>query len=241
MDKTYRTFWRRLGALYVDTFLLLPIAVMLFAVASQITATASLLLLHAFGSLYGVGYSVFCHARYGQTLGKMVTRIRVIDLSGNAIGLRQAIWRDGPSILLSITTAALGADAILNGRNPFNMFDAAAALPPWLVIANLCWILAEFLTMLTNKRRRAIHDWIAGTLVVRTSGQSAIAASQPAGTRPSRYGFRMLLISLVLGIAIGAALWFGGASFIFGLAVFICLIIVAKRFVLSDRPRLADG
>jgi len=132
MDKTYRTFWRRLGALYVDTFLLLPIAIVLFAVGSQMTAPASLLVLHAFGSLYGVGYSVLFHARYGQTLGKMLARIRVVDLSGNPIGLRQAIWRDGPSILLSIATAGLGADVILNGFNPFNMFDAAAGVPPCL-------------------------------------------------------------------------------------------------------------
>jgi uncharacterized RDD family membrane protein YckC len=204
MDKTYRTFWRRLGALYVDTFLLLPIAIVLFAVGSQMTAPASLLVLHAFGSLYGVGYSVFFHARYGQTLGKMLARIRVVDLSGNAIGLRQAIWRDGPSILLSSATAGLGADAILNGLNPFNMFDAAAALPPWLVFANLFWILAEFVTMLTNQRRRAIHDWIAGTLVVRTSSQSAAVAGQDAGSRPYRSRFPISLISFVLGIAFSA-------------------------------------
>src|SRR4051794_7265852 len=199
MDKTYRTFWRRLGALYVDTLLLLPIAVVLFAVGSQMTAPASLFVLHLIGSLYGVGYSVFFHARFGQTLGKMLTHIRVVDLSTNAIGLQQAIWRDGPSILLSIATAGLGADAIANGHNPFNMWDPAAALPPWLVIANLLWILAEFVTMLTNNRRRAIHDWIAGTLVVRTSAPSAAPADQNAGTGPYGYRFPMVLISFGLG------------------------------------------
>jgi uncharacterized RDD family membrane protein YckC len=30
------------------------------------------------------------------------------------------------------------------------------------------WIWSEFITMLFNKRRRAIHDYIAGTVVVRT-------------------------------------------------------------------------
>jgi len=31
------------------------------------------------------------------------------------------------------------------------------------------WFLAEAISMLTNKKRRAIHDYIAGTVVVRIS------------------------------------------------------------------------
>jgi len=30
------------------------------------------------------------------------------------------------------------------------------------------WIWGEFLTMLFNKKRRAVHDFMAGTVVVRT-------------------------------------------------------------------------
>lgn len=31
------------------------------------------------------------------------------------------------------------------------------------------WFVAEVLTMLTNEKRRALHDFIAGTVVVRTN------------------------------------------------------------------------
>jgi uncharacterized RDD family membrane protein YckC len=31
------------------------------------------------------------------------------------------------------------------------------------------WIWGEFITMLFNKRRRAVHDYMAGTVVVRNS------------------------------------------------------------------------
>lgn len=187
MDTTFRTFWRRLAALVIDSSLLLPIAFALFAAGAQVTAPAALFVLHVIGSLYGVAYSVILHSRYGQTLGKMATRIKVVDLSCHPIGVKQAIWRDGPTIAISLATAGFGVKTILSGRNPFNLFDPQAALPPELVIANLIWILAEFLTMLTNKRRRAIHDWIAGTLVIRTSAQpAAIMNANTLAGQPTR-------------------------------------------------------
>jgi uncharacterized RDD family membrane protein YckC len=33
----------------------------------------------------------------------------------------------------------------------------------------LCWFLAEVITMLTNEKRRALHDFLAGTVVIRTN------------------------------------------------------------------------
>jgi hypothetical protein len=37
----------------------------------------------------------------------------------------------------------------------------------WFGGAMMIWALLEFITMLTNKRRRAIHDFIAGTVVIK--------------------------------------------------------------------------
>jgi uncharacterized RDD family membrane protein YckC len=173
MDRTYRTFWRRLAALVIDSSLLLPFALVLLAAGALAATPEPQFVLHVIASLFGVAYSVIFHSWCGQTVGKMITRVRVVDLSGRAIGVKQATLRDGPTIALSVATVAFGARAILSGHDPFNLFDPQAALPPELVIANLIWILAEFVTMLTNKRRRAIHDWIAGTLVIRTSAQPA--------------------------------------------------------------------
>lgn len=41
--------------------------------------------------------------------------------------------------------------------------------PSWYNVANLAmniWIWSEFIIMLTNKKRRALHDFIAGTVVI---------------------------------------------------------------------------
>ena len=46
----------------------------------------------------------------------------------------------------------------------------------WLVTAlPLWWFVAEVLTMLTNDKRRALHDFIAGTVVVRTNTEDGVA------------------------------------------------------------------
>ena len=41
---------------------------------------------------------------------------------------------------------------------------------PWYNVVTILmniWIWSEFVVMLTNKRRRALHDFIAGTVVIR--------------------------------------------------------------------------
>lgn len=42
------------------------------------------------------------------------------------------------------------------------------------------WFVAEVLTMLTNEKRRALHDFIAGTVVVRTNTEDRIAKPDDA-------------------------------------------------------------
>jgi len=51
----------------------------------------------------------------------------------------------------------------------------------WLLTAlPALWFFAEVLTMLTNPKRRALHDFIAGTVVVRTNIQEESAPLEAA-------------------------------------------------------------
>jgi uncharacterized RDD family membrane protein YckC len=41
--------------------------------------------------------------------------------------------------------------------------------PPWfkpLQVVQQVWVWSEFIVLLTNRKRRALHDFIAGTVVV---------------------------------------------------------------------------
>jgi uncharacterized RDD family membrane protein YckC len=107
------------------------------------------------------------HARFGQTIGKKAMRIRVMNINEDRIPtLGQAVLRDigeiGPGILGSAYAIAL----ILADK-----YTQEAMISTWfglvLVYADLGWFALELSTMLTNKKRRALHDLIAGTVVVR--------------------------------------------------------------------------
>jgi len=134
-------------------------------------------------------YTVVMHARYGQTVGKMVTRVRVVDFrTEGKISWRQALLREGIPTLVSLGFIGYEVYAILVGKDSLDPLSAGETVPQnltWLISGlPALWFLAEVLTMLTNKKRRALHDFIAGTVVVRTN--VADEATQPdASLNPS--------------------------------------------------------
>jgi uncharacterized RDD family membrane protein YckC len=163
-NEMYRTFWRRTGAALVDGLILLPFDFCLLWTGQRATVKGLAILIYWVHATFTIAYSILLHGKYGQTLGKMMTRVKVLDLVGNPIGLRRAVIRDGPWLALALADIATATVAILSGKNAW---DLGAATPWVLGLAGFIWMIAELITMLTNPRRRAIHDWLAGTVVVR--------------------------------------------------------------------------
>lgn len=114
------------------------------------------------------------HTKCGQTYGKMVCKIRVVDCrTEGAVTFRQTLVREGIPIAASwvligyeihgLSTGKLSS-AVLSGNEigRDHTFRLLSMVP-------LFWFIAEVGTMLTNDKRRALHDYIAGTVVVRTN------------------------------------------------------------------------
>ena len=62
----------------------------------------------------------------------------------------------------------------------------AAFYPPWmqpLKIIEEVWVWSEFIVLLMNRKKRAIHDFIAGTVVV-VRERSSPAAPRAVGAAP---------------------------------------------------------
>jgi uncharacterized RDD family membrane protein YckC len=136
----------------------------------------------------------------GQTIGKRASGILVRRVEDDGpIGYGQAIRRDAPTILFSTIGAAILVMLIVTDhRDSFRVFDGFGdafntnqadrgeterpelvnphrEISGWswaLMLVQWAWFLAEVGTMLTNERRRAIHDLLGGT-VVRESGSRA--------------------------------------------------------------------
>jgi len=105
----------------------------------------------------------------------MVCKVRVIDNRSNQkISFWQAWLREGIPTVLSIGFLVYEISALLSDGVSPNALVRGEGLPKgtlfWLLTSvPLLWFLAEIVTMLTNARRRALHDLIAGTVIVRTN------------------------------------------------------------------------
>lgn len=122
-------------------------------------------------------YSVLMHWRYGGTLGKLFCDIRVIDhYSGSRLTLWQAFVRDSVHLaitLLGLTFYALAVlwDLPAEGKWPPPPDPPLYVAFKWIMGSIvLCWLLAEVIVVLFNKQRRAVHDLIAKTVVIRAAG-----------------------------------------------------------------------
>ncbi|HEY0431053.1 MAG TPA: RDD family protein [Pyrinomonadaceae bacterium] len=115
-------------------------------------------------------YSVLMHGFYGQTLGKKALGVVVLDLSESPISMKQAFLRDSFFIAINSSALILMIYLTLAGRRQSLPTDPVSFSDPEVIlgIASLFWFLVEILTCLTNKKRRAVHDFIAGTVVVNT-------------------------------------------------------------------------
>jgi uncharacterized RDD family membrane protein YckC len=163
MEK-YQTFFPRFIALLIDSFIMVPLFVF-----DQWFREAELP--HSFfyfwiplSSLVFPAYSITMNAKFGQTLGKMWMKVKVLDVSENPLTIRQAMLRDTPQIIFSLSAIIIGIIALPYNENAvemmyvFGIFNAVSGI----------WGLADIVVFLTNDKRRALHDLIAGTVVVKT-------------------------------------------------------------------------
>lgn len=161
----YQTFLPRLGALLIDTFIMLPLGIFddWFHQAEfphsffYVWIPLSLLVFPV--------YSIVMHGLYGQTLGKMWFNVKVTDASEEPIKFAQAVWRDVPQLIFSISSIFIGIVALsydaesTSMKYAYGIYSGAAAI----------WGFADIVVFFTNEKRRALHDYIAGTVVIKTN------------------------------------------------------------------------
>ncbi len=176
IEKRYQTFWPRFWAGCIDGLVFLPLSLVDKLIWKYYTGIPTLILLiwYTVSSLLFLIYSIVMHGKFGQTLGKMATHVRVLDISENQLTMSQAIKRDIIPLSLSIIGIVLDAPRILSG---INIVDPASvkldASYYMLTFTDAAWFFLEVITMLFSEKRRALHDFIAGSLVIRLPQQTA--------------------------------------------------------------------
>lgn len=168
-ENKYKTFWRRFWAHFVDGLVVgLPLGILVVVLERTGAIQASAMpYVQQLTSVISLCYYIILHARFGQTVGKMATGVKIFDKSEESdITWRQAVIRDiVPVFFLLISSAYLA----YFGVSVSEAIDSGATeliLKAYFYSASV-WTLAEVITMLFNAKRRAVHDFIAGTVVVR--------------------------------------------------------------------------
>jgi uncharacterized RDD family membrane protein YckC len=164
MEAIYRTFWPRFWAGIVDGIVFMPISYFDGWVYSKVHWNGVLVIWFVFVSSLPYLYSVLMHGKYGQTIGKMATKVKVVDVSLDKLSMRQAFLRDSVYIALTTVAVIISIPGIIDGGNSYQNTNTVSARI--LAFASLAWFVIELVTMLTNSKRRALHDFIAGSVVV---------------------------------------------------------------------------
>lgn len=160
----YQTFFPRLGALLLDAVLLLPLAVLADWLAGTELSESSKAAAAIAINFVNIFYFIILHAVYGQTVGKMLMKVKVLDVAETKLRFTQAVIRDVPQLLF------VSASLIPAINQDFGIPDAP--LNP-VAIAVLIWGLADIAVFFATPKHRALHDLIARSVVVRLGSDSA--------------------------------------------------------------------
>jgi uncharacterized RDD family membrane protein YckC len=127
--------------------------------------------------------------RFGGTPGKLIVGIRIRKLDGEPIGYREAILRYVPDLVFWLLSSIALLFPLLKMTDAeyssLKFMQRAKRItelaPSWykpLQWVQSIWFWGELIVLLTNRKRRALHDFIAGTVVVHTPAAVALTPEE---------------------------------------------------------------
>lgn len=171
IEQKYSTFWPRFCAGFVDSLIFTPLGRVCSFAMSHCASISIRIIAYIVSSAAFVVYSIWMHGRFGQTVGKMACKVIVLDISEKPLSVRQAVLRDILGVVLFPVGLAVDLPRIVHGIDV--SLPANINTVDWVICySSLAWFLTEVITMLTNNKRRALHDFIAGSVVTRVRKQS---------------------------------------------------------------------
>ncbi|MCO5144011.1 MAG: RDD family protein [Oligoflexia bacterium] len=181
VELEYAGFWKRFCSFFLDALCFIPFLIVIIPLNAN----------YRLGQLYTMipnlfflfFFHVYLVQKYGGTPGKLIMKIRIRKLDGSAVTYKEAFLRWSVDffsfifssigiigVMLQLTDAEFSA---LPRADFFNIVKPSGyehLTPAWFRILGVLtgvWVWSEFIVLLTNEKRRALHDFIAGTIVVK--------------------------------------------------------------------------
>ncbi len=176
-EEVYAGFWVRVGAKILDFIVLLPVMGLVFYFNS-LSRTASIDILIP-NLLFSLAFEVVLVKTYGGTPGKLIMGLKIIQKNGDNINWKASFYRFSVEFFISIlgayvlfltlnliddsTYASLGflkRNQLMSTINPIPM-----KIQSW---TNMAWLISGVIVLISNARKRTTHDFIAGTVVIKS-------------------------------------------------------------------------
>ncbi len=165
-NEKYETNWRRFWAALIDGFVFLPLLPLNEMIVQHQSPGFLLLLWSGFFAFLPHVYRILLHYKFGQTFGKMIMKVKIVDFdSERFITPRQTVLRDIIPVFLALLLLVSEAMYLIEGQD----IDTANTIAFFANYSFAVWTTAEIISIFTNTKRRMIHDFIAGTVVVETN------------------------------------------------------------------------
>jgi uncharacterized RDD family membrane protein YckC len=161
----------RIRAGVLDGLLFVPVVLLDWHVATAGWEQLPTFLYFLVSWQLGWVYTVVLHGWRGQTVGKALRCIRVVRHADRGrLGWVRAVVRESPYIALTWACSAVWVAwnlAYFFGLESDELDSWANRSLDGLIYVNLGWICLEFVTMAIHPERRAIHDLLAGSVVLK--------------------------------------------------------------------------
>ena len=177
VSEVYAGFGPRLAAKILDLIIMLPVSGLLVYINGLSKSAYFYAIVPTL--LIGIIYEVVLVKIYGGTPGKLIMGIKIIQKNGDDINWRAAFYRYSVEFFLAvlgiyvmILTLNLIDDSTYASLGFMKKYQLIATINPipsqvqsWL---NGLWSISGLVVLVSNVRKRSTHDFIAGTVVVKS-------------------------------------------------------------------------
>lgn len=158
-DYIYFGFWKRVCMRLIDIGILIIPYLILYTIAVILSVQTNSLLPFITLWIISCSFFVVTVSLFGGTPGKLIMKARIVTEDGKKLTVFRSILRSVFYILYGTVTILVFNDETFNYivKSPYQTIVEAVAI---------VMILSD-LFVLFNKRKRALHDFIAGSIVIK--------------------------------------------------------------------------
>jgi len=176
-ESLYAGFWIRFGSLLLDILIISPVIFILLYLNGLSKNVYYYTVIPTL--IFHFWYNIYLVQKNGGTPGKLISGITILKTDGTDLTWREAILRHIVSFALTIFLSIITIIAISHSDTEYyqslnwmtKQQYLMTLLPVYFTLytwTSNIWTYSELFVLLFNKRKRALHDFIAETVIVKT-------------------------------------------------------------------------